>query len=265
MACMTRLPDGTPKQKDTNIRCTGPRRTRYEDPNFLRLDLRGHWRLFDARGRSCEVVISHEVSLSPGCIALGSPITQLKTVKTLGSTLELGRSNGQPLLSFETSNLDALTGIQPSGGYRLVRTEAQPLDFRQWEGLWTLKRGAAVCDIFLSMRTRRLDEDVEVKIPHDVNFSSGCLSPTDDSSIEIIEHRVEPMPQQTHRRDVFARTYRTSIPRWTTWTVSGHDITFRDAGGQAVTFEVSSERDWVVQVPRPGESALIMHLQPARR
>jgi hypothetical protein len=211
------------------------------------------------------VVISHGVSLSPGCLALGSPITQLKTVKVMGSTLELSRSNGQPLLSFETANLDALTGIEPSAGYRLVRMEAQPLDFQNWEGLWKLKRGEAVCDIFLSMRTRRLDDDVDIKIPQDVNFGSTCLSPADDSSIEIIEHRVEPMPQQDHRRDVFARSYRSSIPRWTTWTVSGHDITFRDARGQAVTFEMSSEGDWVTQIPRAGGSPLTIRLQPARR
>jgi hypothetical protein len=42
MACMTRPLAGTPKQKETNIRCTAPRRTRYDDPQLLRLDLRGH-------------------------------------------------------------------------------------------------------------------------------------------------------------------------------------------------------------------------------
>lgn len=258
MYCPIRLTDGTSRQKEANYQCTVPRRDRYDDPQSLRLDLQGHWRLNDPQGRSCEIVVSLPVSLSTDCIELGAPVTQVRTSKLAGSVFQLADSRGEALLSFETSNLEMLAGVEQSTGYRLMRLEAQPLDFRAWEGTWTLRPdpGGSSCDLFLTMQRRRIGPhewaDV-IMAPLDVSFASNCLS-SDNGSIRItsLDNAQPPV----------------MLPLWRSWQVESHDITFRDESGRTTTFkrdrEGTDERVWSAELPRPGYPPIITRLRPRR-
>jgi hypothetical protein len=153
MACSTRLPDGTSRPKELDFQCTGPRRTRYDDPKLIRLDLRGHWRLTDPHGRTCEIVVGFGVQLTPDCIALGSPVTQIRDARMSGAVFLLTTFDGSQLLSFDTSNLDDLPGNGSSDRFRLTRLEAEPMDPRNWEGGWQLHLRSVPHDAASTRRT----------------------------------------------------------------------------------------------------------------
>jgi hypothetical protein len=266
MACRIRLPDGTSKQKEIDFHCTSPRHDRYDDPQLLELDLQGHWRLIDPHGNLCEIIIQRSVSLSAKCIELGPPVTDARQAKASGTTFQLLRSSGEPLLSFETSNLESLAGIEQSTGFRLVRLEPAPFDFARWEGAWTLE-GGGMCDLFLSMRSHRIASKVEVKVPHEIGFASNCLDPDDDTSIRFRIERPAPTPQglEGPRRTLFIIGHPVLVPRWKTWQVEGHDITFRDDSGGSTVFKPDLEGYWTTELPQAGYPPLVLRLKPQRR
>lgn len=103
--------------------CRHPRRAHYGDPILLRLELQGQWRLTDEGGRSCDLSIRHNVSVSPGCHALRPALAHARDAKIDGSTLRLVDRKNQPLLSFDTSDLDSLKGVDGSEAYRLIRLQ----------------------------------------------------------------------------------------------------------------------------------------------
>jgi hypothetical protein len=260
MACMTRQADGTLRQKDTNYQCRGPRRERYNDSNSLGLDLHGHWRLTDPNGRRCEVVNFTAVALTPDCIALGELVTQVRSSQISGSTFELATFKGQALLSFDTSDLNELSGIGAASGYRLTRLEAEPVDPRLWEGSWRLRRsssylggvlldGVSTCDLFLTMRLQQVGPhplgDV-IRIPHGISMASNCLSPTDPEMISI-RHLDGARPPILLRR-------------WSEWQFEGHTITFRDDRGHRTTFRRTTDA-WTTELPQDGYPPAIMRLE----
>ena len=122
----------------------GPRRARYTSSNALGLDLHGHWRLTDPNGRACEIVNFTTVALTPDCIALGEPVTQIRSSKIFNSTFELATSKGQALLSFDTSDLNELTGIGAANGYRLTRLEVEAMTRATGKGAGDYKATPAI-------------------------------------------------------------------------------------------------------------------------
>jgi hypothetical protein len=266
MACMTRLPDGTSRPTDTDWQCIVPRHERYDEPQWLELDLRGHWRVIDPQGRSCEIVIHRSVSLSAKCTELGAPVTEVEKAKTSNSIFQLVGFDGDPVLSFDTSDLESLKGTGQSSGFRLVRLDAEPLDFSQWEGHWTLDSGS-VCDLFLSMRARRISPHVEVKAPAEVSFASNCLNPDDDGSIRFKNLQPAPIPPElkSNRRTLFLVERPILLPRWRSWQVEGHDITFYDERGRATTFKPDREGTLTTELAQDRNPPLIVHLKPQRR
>jgi hypothetical protein len=241
MGCTTRQPDGTLRQKDPDYACRAPRRARYDNLNSLGLDLHGHWRLTDPNGRACEIVNFTAVALTPDCIALGEPVTQVRSARLSGSTFHLATSKDEELLSFDTSDLNDLTGIAEAKGYRLTRLEAEPMDPRFWEGSWRLRNGGATCDLFLTMRRHRVGPHPYVDIvhvPHGVSLASNCFSPT-DSDIILFGHIERPQ---------------IVLPRWTAWQFEGHTITFRDDKGHHTTFRRTTDT-WITDILDPQISA----------
>src|SRR5262249_11463952 len=152
--CRIKQADGVYRQKDPNFQCTTPRRERYDEAGQLLADLKGHWKLTDPRGRSCEIVNGFNVWLTPACIALGDPVLALRQARISDGTFQLTRHDGGVLLSFDPMNPDDLVGTGSSQGYRLMRLEAEPFDPRSWEGSWRMRHDAYVCDMFLAMRPR---------------------------------------------------------------------------------------------------------------
>jgi hypothetical protein len=183
-----------------------------------------------------------------------------------GSTFQLTRSGGEPLFFFETSNLESLAGIEQSSGFRLVRLEPTPFDFWQWEGHWTLQSGTT-CDLFLSMRTRRIAPQLDIKVPHEISFASNCLSPADDNSIRLKVSRPASVLQglEGHRRTLFVIDHPVLVPRWRSWQVEGHDIIFHDESGHSTIFKPDLEGYWTTELPQPGYLPLVIRLKPQRR
>jgi hypothetical protein len=214
------------------------------------LDLHGHWRLTDPSGRTCEIVNFTTVALTPDCIALGEPITQVRSSKVSGSTFYLATFKGQALLSFDTSDLNDLAGIDEGKGYRLTRLEAEARDPRNWEGSWRLQGHA--CDLFLTMRPHQVGPhpyvDV-IRIPHGISLASSCLSPTDPDMI-MIRHMDGARP-------------RILLRRWTGWQFDGHTITFHDDTGHRTTFRRTGAA-WATELQQPGYPPAIVNLERRR-
>jgi hypothetical protein len=234
--------------------CTGLRRTRYDDPQLVALDLRGHWRLTDPQGRSCEIIIDHQVSPTAGCIPLGAPITRLKELQVAGSTIQLATSDNGAPLTFATADLDSLSGVEQSTGHFLVRLESEPLEIRYLEGTWLLSvTGGSTCDLFLSMRLHRIEatDSTDIPIPHEVSFMSRCMSPTDLDSMQVSV----PSPESRNRQRAVL------LPRWTTWQLDGHNIAFRDVRDGRTVFKFDNEKSWTAELAQTGHPPVVLRLE----
>jgi hypothetical protein len=234
----------------TDYQCTLPRRSHYDEPNALKLDLRGHWRLVDPQGRTCEIVFGFGVPITGKCLELGPPVAQIREVAVHGTIFQLVRSGANAPLSFETTNLERLVGIGPATGYRLERLEPMPLFPFLWVGKWKLSTGSWGCDLYLSMRRHRLDPpgNGELLTPHDVSLSSICVSSTDETRIRLI----------------YGGNKEVLFPIWKTWQVEGYQVTFQDDRGAATVFKLGGDGQWTAEVPRDGQPPLAIRLERAR-
>jgi hypothetical protein len=234
----------------TNYQCTSPRSTHYDDPNLLKADLRGHWRLTDPQGRTCELVFGLGIPLTAKCLELGPPITEIRNVAVLGPVFQLVRSGANPPLSFETTNLESLVGIGPAKGYRLERLEPMALPSPGWEGKWRLTTDGWGCDLFLSMRRRRLGPPGGgILVPHGVSLTSDCVSSTDETKIRLI----------------YAGNKEALLPIWKSWQVEGYQLTFQGDHGATTVFKSDDDTHWTAEVRSDGELLVRVRLERVRK
>lgn len=256
MACLSvKQSDGTVRKWEPNYRCIHPRQERYDDnANLLRSDLSGHWQLTDPSGRTCEIVNGFPVSLTPRCIALGEPVTEIRSARMSGDTFQLTRSDGETLLSFDAKNPDNLVGTGSSQGYRLVRLEAQAFDPRFWEGYWLLRREGYQCRMFLVMRPHVIGPHPLidfVQVPHGLSFASDCLDPLDEGRLSL--------PHMDNARP------RLLMPVWNRWYAEGLQIVFTDGEGHVTRFAYNGDSTWSAVVPHTGHPAMMLRLEPMLR
>jgi hypothetical protein len=254
LACPIKQADGTFRQKDLNFRCTTPRRQRYDEASQLLADLKGHWKLTDPRGRTCEIVNGFGVWLTPACIALGDPVVALRLARMSGETFQLTRYDGEVLLSFDATNPDDLAGTGSSQGYRLIRLEAEPIDPRAWEGRWRMRHDGSACDLFLVMRPRVIGPRPFVDVvqePQGLSFASNCLDPADPDSLRIphLDNAIPPL----------------LLPAWTDWRTEGHSIVFADRNGRITRFASNADGTWMAKIPQSGSHSITLRLEPAAR
>jgi len=254
--------------RPTDYRCTFPRRVGYSDPKAMTIELNGHWQLTNPQGRSCEILLGHTVTLTASCVDFGEPITLLKDLKVApGPIVQLVRANGEVLLAFDATNLDELSGIERATGYRLVRLAVEQMQPWEAEGAWQLRvRDGSVCNLYLTSRTRRFDNAVEIMVPHAVSFTSRCISPDDANSLRLSFHRtIKPADPRndTGRRSIFAVTERFQLPLWTSWQLTVHELSFRDAAGHSTVFSTNEDRVWRTEV-QAGNQKVQLQLLPKR-
>jgi hypothetical protein len=236
--------------RDMNYRCITPRRTRYDDPNTIKTDLHGIWRLTTPRGKACEIVIGSGVQLTPACVALGSPVTEIRGSRMAGSNLQLIAYKGEPLITFDTSDLDGLTGVGASSGFRMLRLEARAWNPRYWESAWRIRHGGYACDLFLTMRRLWIappqpGEDA-VRTPHQISLAAGCLNPADENQIRITH--------AGHRPPVL-------LPRWTGWEFEALNLIFRDDKGRRTVFTSTGDGTWQSTLQQEGYPPSIMRME----
>jgi hypothetical protein len=220
----------------------------------LFLDLQGHWRLTDPRGRSCEIVMSFfspRVSRTADCLVLGSSLAQIRNWTLSESTLQLRGGRDEVLLSFDTSNLDDLKGIDLAAGFQMTRLDADPIEPSEWEGPWRLSNPG--CELFLSMRLRRIGPDAldRVRVPHQVSLASDCLSPTDQNVLQF-------SPE-------YAGGPAVVLPPWTGWHTEGHTIIFHDDSGRRTIFTPKGDGAWEAQLMRGEYPPIRVRLERGRR
>lgn len=249
-SCPIRKPDGSVRQRDLNFKCDLPRRASYDNSDALLLDVKGHWKLTDPRGRTCEIINGFVVWLTPACISLGDPVLALREARISGRTFQLARHNGEVILSFDATNPDDLVGIGSSQGYHLTRLEAEPRDPRSWEGHWRMRHDGYTCDMFLAMRPLVIGSRPFVDFvqePRGVNFASNCLDPIDPDSLRI-----------THLDNATAPLL---MPAWTDWHTEGHQILFADRAGRITRFSPHGDGTWVAEVPTGESRSIALRLE----
>jgi hypothetical protein len=235
--------------RDMNYRCLTPRRTRYDNPDSIHLDLHGIWRLTTPHGKACEISVSSGVHLTPACVALGSPVTEIRGSSMAGSNFRLTADRGPPLIEFDTSNLDDLTGVGPSAGFRMVRLEAEARYPTYWEGAWRIRHGGYACDLFLTMRVQLLGSQPQptvVRTPHRIVLASNCLSSTDEHQLRI-----------THD----GRRPPVLLPRWTGWEIEGLKLIFWDDNDRRTVFTPAGAGAWQSTLQQEGYSPSIMRME----
>ena len=256
------------EDKPKDFVCELTRKTAYELPEQLKLDLAGHWRLTDPQGRSCEVMLDEGVTLTAACAALGEPVTQLREFDTTASSLQMLRTDGSAGLSFDASNPDALTGIESAQGYRMTRLDPEPFVTRWWEGAWQLKADdGPSCQLFLSQRARPIagENSIIVVEPHGIAYAALCFSVGDEAALRLRSiSRIDPGPGASDimRRMGVTRDVRLAIPVWTGWSIHTHSITFRDTAGKTTTFKRGDDMNWTSELPQPDGPPVVLQLKP---
>lgn len=173
---------------------------------FQKGDISGHWRLTDPRAKNCELILYGQVTLTASCVSLGAPITRLLKAELADGKLRLLSADNRALLIFDTSNPDSLDGVAPSHGtdYWLDRLEPRTLPLNLLEGMWELRAENMSCDLFLSMRRRRLDDQkIDVVTPFGVAVLSGCVSATDPGVFRFSRSREQGAAIEGGRRTRF--------------------------------------------------------------
>lgn len=270
MACRPRLEDQAviakgllrPTTAATNYRCIIPRALSYSDPKLIKVDLRGDWLLRNPQGLSCEIIIDFKIELSSDCMALDRPVTAITQLNVQGPLISLSNDDGQPLLTFDDTNLDALSGVSDAKGYELDRVDVEPVDFRSWEGSWELSTtdNGAGCQIFLATRLKQVGQ-VTFIVPQEVNFSSHCISQDDGNKLQFSILSSSEEKVQDNRRTIFVTSEPVLLPKWVSWSYRGHELVFRDIAGGMTVFDYDSGRSWVATIQRPGRSPFQLHIK----
>jgi hypothetical protein len=107
--------------------------------------------------------------------------------------------------------------------------------------------------------------DADIQIPHEVSFSSHCLSPSDANSIQFSVPLKSEDRMGGGRRTIVIYERPVLSPRWIRWDVYGHDITFQDVNGGRAVFKFDNESSWTAQISQAGYPPITLRLEPKKR